>query len=167
MRSETDCRRWIPAVPHTFPVRSEAIGRPQFSDYPVSQIYQGKSAAPILSKSQREYRTVIREGAKSKVQFAGHYTVPVFGCGTGCTDFYIVDSISGKVYDGFTVADSLAWIMKPGNENALRIEFHPNSRLFRVTGCPSETNCGFYDYEMVDGAGLKLISKKLFPREFQ
>jgi hypothetical protein len=57
--------------------------------------------------------------------------------------------------------------MKPGNENALRIELHPNSRLFRVTGCHGETNCGFYDYEMVDGAGLKLIRKKLFPREFQ
>jgi hypothetical protein len=145
----------------------KATDRPQFSDYPVPQIYHGKPAAPTLSKSQRGYRTVIREGAKSKVQFAGHYTVPVFGCGAGCVGFYIVDSISGKVYDGFTVADSLAWIMKPGNENTLRIEFHPNSRLFRVTGCPGETNCGFHDYEMVDGAGLKLIRKQLFPREFQ
>jgi hypothetical protein len=142
-------------------------GQLKFSDYPAHQIYQGKSATPMLSKSQRWYRTVIREGAKSKVQFAGHYTIPVFGCGAGCAGFYIVDSISGKVYDGFTVADSLAWIVKPGNENALRIEFHPNSRLFRITGCPAETNCGFYDYEMVDGAGLKLIRKKLFPREFQ
>lgn len=140
----------------------KAVGRPQFSDYPVQQIYQGKPSVPILSKSQREYRTVIREGAKSKVQFSGHYTLPAFGCGTGCTDFYIVDSISGKVYDGFAVSDSLAWIMKPGNENFPRIEFRPNSRLFRVTGCPGETNCGFYDYEMVDGAGLKLIRKKLF-----
>ena len=145
----------------------KAADRPQFSNYPVRQIYQGKPAAPILSKDQRWYRTVIREGAKSRVQFAGHYTVPVFGCGAGCAGFYVVDSISGKVYDGFTVADSLAWIMKPGNENVPRIEFHPNSRLFRVTGCPGETNCGFYDYEMVDGAGLKLIRKKLFAAEFQ
>jgi hypothetical protein len=149
------------------PYAQKAIGRPRFSDYPVHQIYQSKPCAPILSKDQRWYRTVIRQGAKSKVQFAGHYTVPVFGCGAGCGGFYIVDSISGKVYDGFTVADSLVWIMKPGNENTLRIEFHPNSRLFRITGCPGETNCGFYDYEMVDGAGLKLIRKKLFPREFQ
>ena len=149
------------------PYAQKAIDRPQFSDYPSRQIYQGKPAAPILSKDQRWYRTVIREGAKSKVQFAGHYTIPVFGCGAGCAGFYIVDSISGKVYDGFTVADSLAWIMKPGNENTRRVEFYPNSRLFRVTGCPGETNCGFYDYEMVDGAGLKLIRKKLFPAEVQ
>ena len=145
-----------------FAYAQKTKGRSQFSDYPAQDIYQGKPADPTLSKSQREYRTVIREGAKSKVQFAGHYTVPVFGCGAGCTDFYIVDSISGKVYDGFAVSDSLAFITKLGNENAPRIEFHPNSRLFRVTGCPNETNCGFYDYEMVDGAGLKLIRKKLF-----
>src|SRR6185312_8767439 len=144
------------------PYAQKAISRSRFSDYPAHQIYQGKPSAPILSTDQRWYRTVIRQGAKSKVQFAGHYTVPVFGCGAGCAGFYIVDSISGKVYDGFTVADSLAWIMKPGNEDTRRIKFHPNSQLFRVTGCPNETNCGFYVYEMVDGTGLKLIRKKLF-----
>jgi hypothetical protein len=144
-----------------------AADRPKFSDYPIVQIFQGKPAVPIPSKSQRSYRTAIREGAKSRVQFAGHYTVPMFGCGAGCAGFYLVDSINGKVYDGFTVADSLAWITRPGNENVRRIEFYPNSRLFRITGCPGETNCGFYDYEMVDGAGLKLIYKKLLPWEFQ
>ena len=149
------------------PTAQPASGRPKFSDYPVRQIYQGKPATPILSKSQRWYRTVIREGAKSKVQFAGHYTVPVFGCGAGCAGFYLADSITGKVYDGFTVADSFSWLAKPGNENVRRIDFHPNSRLFRVTGCPGEINCGLYDYAMVDGAGLKLIRKRLFPRQFQ
>ncbi|HKD78732.1 MAG TPA: hypothetical protein VKH81_03510 [Candidatus Angelobacter sp.] len=149
------------------PFAQRATGRPKFSDYPVVQIYQGKPAVPILSKDQRWYRTVIREGAKSKVQFAGHYTVPIFGCGAGCAGFYLVDSITGKVYDGFTVADSFAWIARPGNENVRRIEFYPNSRLFRITGCPGETNCGFYDYEVVDGAGLKLVYKKLLSQEFQ
>lgn len=149
------------------PSAQRATRRPKFSDYPVSQIYQGRPAAPILSKSQRWYRTVIRERAKSRVQFAGHYTVPIFGCGAACTGFYLVDSINGKVYDGFTVAESLNWLTKPGNENVERLEFHPKSRLFRVTGCPGETNCGFYDYEMVDGTGLKLIYKKLLSRELQ
>ena len=96
------------------PFAQRATDQPKFSDYPVGQIYQGKPAVPILSKSHRSYRIVIREGAKSRVQFAGHYTVPMFGCGAGCAGFYIVDSITGKVYDGFTVADSLAWITRPG-----------------------------------------------------
>jgi hypothetical protein len=145
----------------------KAIGRPKFSDYPVPQIYQGKPAAPILSKSQREYRTVIREGAKSKVQFAGHYTIPVFGCGSGCEDFYIVDSANGRVYDGFAVSElPIAWQEKHGSENE-RLEFHPQSRLLKVNGCPNETNCGFYDYAMVDGVGLRLVRKELLPKEFQ
>jgi hypothetical protein len=28
-----------------------------------------------------------------------------------------------------------------------------------------EQNCGFYDYEMVEGKGLKLVRKKLLPKE--
>jgi hypothetical protein len=142
--------------------------RPQFSDYPVQDIYRGKPASPVLNKNQRRFRTVIREGAKSKVEFAGHYTIPVFGCGSACTDFYVVDSISGRVYDGFVVAELPgAWLEKHGPENVDRMEFHPNSRLLQINGCPGETNCGFYDYAMVDGVGLKLVHKELLPKEYQ
>jgi hypothetical protein len=141
--------------------------RPEFSDYPVQRIYKGKPAPPVLNKNQRWYRTVIREGTKADVEFAGHYTVPVFGCGTGCSAFYIVDSISGKVYDGFAASDLPdAWLEKHGPDTK-RMEFHPNSRLFKINGCPNDTNCGFYDYVMVSGAGLKLVRKELLPKEFQ
>lgn len=79
--------------------------RPSFEDYPAKQIYKGIPAPPKLDKDARMYRTVIREGANSEVQFAGHYTVPQFGCGAGCSAYYIVDSITGKVYDGFGIAE--------------------------------------------------------------
>ena len=141
--------------------------RPEFSDYSVQKIYKGKPATPVLSKDQRWYRTAIREGAKRNMEFAGHYTVPSFGCGTGCSAFYIVDSISGKVYDGFAASDLPdAWLGKHDPE-AKRMEFHPNSRLFKINGCPNETDCGFYDYVMVSGVGLKLVRKELLPKEFQ
>jgi hypothetical protein len=39
---------------------------------------------------------MIRHGAKSDVEFAGHYTVPRWGCGTECKGFVVADSISGK-----------------------------------------------------------------------
>ena len=141
--------------------------RPEFSDYAVKKIYSGKPATPVLSKGQRGYRTVIREGAKHDVQFAGHYTVPEFGCGAGCSAFYVVDSISGKVYSGLGAADLPdAWLEKH-DPDIKRIEFHPDSRLLKINGCPNETNCGFYDYIMVEGVGLKLVRKELLPREFQ
>jgi hypothetical protein len=112
------------------------------------------------------YRTAIREGAKSKVEFAGHYTVPRWGCGSGCSMFVIVDSITGKVYDGFSVADlPPAWTQK--HEDQEQMEFRANSRLLKVNGCINEQNCGFYGYEMIEGKGLKLVRKELLPKEVQ
>jgi hypothetical protein len=140
--------------------------RPEFKNYAVEQVFTGAPAAPKLSKGQRMFRTMIREGAKAKVQFAGHYTVPAWGCGAGCVDFVIVDSISGRVYDGFVVAMMpLEWTDKHGFKEQLG--FNAKSRLMKITGCPGETNCGFYDYEMVEGQGLKLLRKQLLPKEYQ
>jgi hypothetical protein len=140
--------------------------RPEFKDYAVEQVYAGPPAAPKLNKDQRMFRTMIRGGAKAKVEFAGHYTVPRWGCGAGCSTFVIVDSIRGAVYDGFSVSDvSLSWMEKHGEPR--RLEFHPKSRLLKITGCPGETNCGFYDYEMVEGKGLKLVRKELLPKQYQ
>jgi hypothetical protein len=142
--------------------------RPAFNDYPVKEIYRGTPVLPKLSNEQRIFRTVIRTGAKSPVEFAGHYTLPRFGCGTSCNGFYIVDSITGKVYDGFGVVELPGrWQEKQSGDPPERMEFRPNSRLLRINGCPNETNCGFYDYVLVDGEGLKLIKKQLLPKEFQ
>lgn len=140
--------------------------RPDFKDYAVEQVYTGAPAAPKLTPNWRSFRTRIREGAKSPVEFAGHYTVPGWGCGAGCSMFVVVDSITGTVYDGLSVAEpTLDWIEK--HPDYKRMEFHSQSRLMRINGCPGETNCGFYDYEMVEGKGLKLIRKELLAKEFQ
>jgi hypothetical protein len=80
--------------------------------------------------------------------------------------FVIVDSMSGRVYDGFNIADlPLSWMEK--HEELLRMEFHPRSRLIKFNGCPNEENCGFYDYVMVEGRGLKLVRRQLLPEESQ
>src|ERR1700750_2529708 len=101
------------------------------------------------------FSTVIRRGAKSEVQFAGHYTVPQFGCGTECSAFYIADSISGHVYDGFGIADlPLNWLDKQSGDQLPRIQFVPTSRLLKINGCPNEHDCGYYDYIIEDGRGL-------------
>lgn len=140
--------------------------RPSFEAFKAARTFTGAPAAPKLSRSQRTFRTAIREGAKARVEFAGHYTVPRWGCGAGCSMFVIADSISGTVYDCFAVADlPLKWVEKHGEQR--RIEFHPTSRLLKVNGCINEENCGFYDYSMIGGKGLKLIRKELLPKEFQ
>ena len=147
-------------------VQKPESARPDFTDYVVEKIYTGAPAPPKLDRDQRTFRTMIREGAKSKVEFAGHYTVPRWGCGSGCSTFVIVDSITGTVYNGFNVADfSLTWMEKHGEQE--RIEFHPNSRLIKINGCINEQNCGFYDYAMIEGKGLRPVRKELLPEAFQ
>ena len=146
----------------------EGPPRPRFRDYAVKNIYHGKPARPIIAREFHAYRTMIRKGANSDVEFAGHYTIPRWGCGTECNGFVIVDSISGKIYDGFGVAGlPLKWLEGHGDEERERMEFHANSRLLKINACPNEENCGLYDYVMVEGKGLKLIRKELLPKEFQ
>ncbi len=142
--------------------------RPDFSDYPVKRIYKGKPAVPILSKEQRWFRTVIRKGANADVQFAGHYTVPEWGCGTQCIAFVVVDSIRGRVYDGYPISElPFAWVEERHPPSTARIEFYPTSRLLKINGCPGEHDCGLYDYVMIEGRGLKLIRKELLPQKYQ
>jgi hypothetical protein len=143
------------------------LHRPDFKQYRVP-IYTGAPRAPKLNKEQEHYRTRIRNGAKSKVQFAGHYTVPLFGCGSGCSQFYIVDSISGRVYDGLLIVEFPGWYLETlDGRPPERFEFHPESRLLKIAACPDERDCGYYDYLMVDGKGLELLDKELLSKKFQ
>lgn len=72
---------------------------PKPDSYPVRERYRGKLASVILeSKRARLFRTVIREGAKTGPNFAGHYTAVAWGCGLGAFSLAVVDSKTGKVY---------------------------------------------------------------------
>jgi hypothetical protein len=143
--------------------------RPEFRDYRVQHIYREKPALPILSKDQRMFRTMIRRGAESTVEFGGHYTVPSWGCGAGCIQLAIVDSISGRVYDvRFSVSELPGtWEEKHSDHISERMQFRADSRLMKFDGCLNEHDCGFYDFVMIEGQGLKLLRKELLPKEFQ
>jgi len=143
------------------------VERPKFAAFPVKIIYRGTPAAPKLATDdQKMFHSRIREGAKAKVEFAGHYTVPRWGCGSGCNDYVIADSMTGAIYDGLYVVDlPSAWLEEYGEEK--RMEYHRDSRLLKINGCPGERDCGFYDYEMIDGKGLKLLRKELLPQKYQ
>ena len=45
-----------------------------------------------------EFRTRLIEGAKKGPNFAGHYTVVTWGCGTNCAVVAIVDAKTGIVH---------------------------------------------------------------------
>jgi hypothetical protein len=73
------------------------------------------------------------------------------------------------VYKGFGVAGlAFDWVKERGGDDVLpRMEFYPDSRLLKINGCPNEEDCGLYDYEMIDGKGLKLLRVELVPIESQ
>lgn len=142
--------------------------RPKFADFPAGKIYRGTPVAPQLSGEQLTFQTMIRRGARAKVEFGGHFTIPIWGCGTSCSEFVIVDSVSGKTYNGFLVVELPgAWEETQNGNLPERMEYHSNSRLLKINGCPEERDCGFYDYLIVEGKGLELLRKELLPKEFQ
>ncbi len=74
---------------------------PVFKNFPVSEIFKG-TPAPVdfLSHpSALDFYTRISEGAKKEPNFAGHYTIIEWGCGTGCQAGVIFDAETGKIYN--------------------------------------------------------------------
>ncbi len=49
-------------------------------------------------KNARNFRTNLRNAAKEGVNFAGHYILTTWGCGTNCTVSAIIDARNGKVF---------------------------------------------------------------------
>lgn len=145
--------------------------RPDFDNYRVGHIYRGKPAPPIFSKKQRSFRSQIRAGAKADVQFAGHYTIPSWPCGEACVHYAIVDSVTGRVYDmGSVVSLPLEFTEEYKLPSTDPIQFHPDSRVLKVNGCPEGRGCGLYDYVVVGNEKelrLKLAYLELLPERYQ
>lgn len=72
---------------------------PRFEAYAVKP-YTGANAVPDLGSDprSRRYRTQLRRWAREKPNFAGHYILATWGCGTGCTELAVIDAVTGKVF---------------------------------------------------------------------
>jgi hypothetical protein len=112
---------------------------PRFENYS-ADVYAGKPA-PLNVRSHRLarlYRTSIREQLQEEgINFAGHYTIAVMGCGTGCSITAIVDARNGnayfpQVFDGWTSVMG-DYEFKEGED--IRT-FKANSRLIKAIGRP-------------------------------
>lgn len=153
---------------------------PRFEDYPVKEIFKGAPAVPILvTAEQRRFRTCIREGVAKgygvfrddKEQpgpnFAGHYIVVAWGCGSPCGMLAIVDAITGKVYnppisDGFKLPPLPASV--PSDPDTFipwvaEVDFRLNSRLMIVKANPdpSKGRTNYTHYFLWDNNRWKLL----------
>lgn len=72
---------------------------PKFSDFPKKISFKGKPApVRIEGREARMFRSILRDGAKNGPDFAGHYTVVVWGCGADSFSLAVVNACDGKVY---------------------------------------------------------------------
>lgn len=96
---------------------------PKFSDYPVRQKFTGKPARVDLAsaKGAKYYRTRLREAAREGANFAGHYAIGVWGCGSPCLMAGMVDLKSGKV----------TWVPSP-EMMVFDVAFNVNSKLLII-----------------------------------
>lgn len=102
-------------------------GLPLFKAYKVDNLYSGKVAKIDLNSNPKMklFRTAIRNGySKNRLNFAGHYCLVHWGCGSECQQSIIIDLITGKVYDGIDAslgykfkANSKMLVVNPPNVN--------------------------------------------------
>lgn len=147
---------------------------PAFDNYPVASQDASShdiAAEPILaSKKAKQHRSIIRAEFHQPANFAGHYRIAIWGCGTDCRDFAILDKKTGKVYT-MPGVDEIAGVM--GNDDE-RIDFRLGSRLLVISGCfnddciPDNTRnnpkAGKYRY-LWNGKTLQLIHTSPLPNQ--
>jgi hypothetical protein len=130
--------------------------------YSVTDIFKGTPAPPLLSKPEEQgFRTVIRDGVSKGYgvfqgavenerpgpNFAGHYIVIQWGCGTDCEEMAIVDAQTGRIYQPpFGGKSPSVYFSVPIRTFLRRPEFHLNSRLMIVPdACPQgQSDCATY-----------------------
>lgn len=124
---------WMALVANFFLGNAFAEDLPRFEDFPVREFYQGKNAPIRLTSPQaREFRTRLREAAEQKPNFAGHYILATWGCGSGCRMPAIIDAKSGKAtMIPFTVTTM-------GEEVIAPLQFNVKSNLLIVNGSRDE-----------------------------
>jgi hypothetical protein len=131
---------------------------PRFEDYPVREIYKGPVAPVRLdSRKARMFRTRLREDSRGGPNFAGRYTVVVWGCGTGCAQMGLVDARNGKVY--FPPVEYMD-IPDMEDEAARSRVFRLDSRMLVVTRNHYDGQ-GTYTayYFLFDGGRFRLLRK--------
>lgn len=111
-----------------------------FREHP-ARICQGKLATPRLETAlARQHKTTIRNGAQHGPNFAGHYTVVYWGCGTSCAAFVIVDARSGRVYEPPEISRGVELSMDGP-------EYRRDSTLMVVASCPDPRVYGYKNCE--------------------
>ena len=115
-----------------------AIGQrlPKFSSYPAKvEKAQAKSIDFQRSPGAGTFRTRLKAALAEGTDFAGHYKIAGWGCGTGCISGAVIDVRNGRVYFpeelyAFSVGSF------SGDYESEPLKYRKNSRLLVLSGIP-------------------------------
>jgi hypothetical protein len=160
---------------------------PRFQDYPVEELFSGKPVSPKLTKpEERRFRTVIRQGVAKRYgvverpggrerpgpNFAGHYFIITWGCGSPCLMAAIVNAKSGRVLPPpFHPKD--VYFQVPWELPMTPLDYRLNSRLLVANICEKDKtiqvdghigyqseDCGSH-YFLIGQNGFTLLCRQL------
>jgi hypothetical protein len=141
---------------------------PAFNDYLVADNFQGRPAPVDLASHPlaSRFRTRLREAAGRGPNYARHYTVASWGCGSGCAQYAIVDARNGRVFFPPQVQFvEMTRVVEPERlsiEEVQRRYFRRDSALFIAIGRPltgeplDGTDEGIFYYRWT-GTALQLV----------
>jgi len=139
-------------VPMLLILATTVVGAPRFEDFAVHEESVAEPKVDITSHPiGRKFRSVIRETvAEEGVNFAGHFTVVEWGCGSPCQQFAIVNTLTGEI------THNPARILSRG------LEFRRDSRLIVLNPfVPGENDwlpTLATRYYLWDGRQIKLLA---------
>ena len=131
---------------HTIQPSDIPSDAPRFDRFP-AEIFVGRNAPPILHGAATTvmFRSRLAQWSKQKPNFAGHYILATWGCGTDCTKISIINARTGRIYhpSGITsnVASNVHHSLLEGGDlwhASGAIKFKRDSRLLVLIGMPEE-----------------------------
>ncbi len=153
----------VALVSATFTGNAEAQKRiPQFRDYSVTEAYIGRTAPLALARPDRMFKTRLAWAARNqRPNFAGHYILTSWGCGTTCLMGAIIDAKTGKVYWwNFSIC---CWSLDV-DDKFEPIDFRLNSKLIVFSGARNEKDgdvgAHFYKLENERFVHVRSVLKK-------
>jgi hypothetical protein len=131
-----------------------AQAKPKFAAFPAT-VERARVKAIDFKKNPdaRTFRTRLSEALRRGVNFAGHYVVAGWGCGTGCISGAIIDARTGNVFwpEQF---NAMGVLYSDGEYADEPVAYRKNSRMLVISGIPgnAEDNApdkpsGIYYYE--------------------
>jgi hypothetical protein len=121
-----------PTVARAQMPKFDAKHLPRFEDFPVTEHWDGVPApVRLATRSERMFRTRLTQAAKEPPNFASHYRIVIWGCGSNCRAGAVVDLKSGVVFPPPLSSGGEGWNRWGiGSEEIEHdIDSRPNSRL--------------------------------------